>query len=209
MGVDVSARLPPRVAVEPVAEHLHPADQPIAAEHLLHHFLIDAEEIEKLGEVGRVPFAAQIGFGDADIAALEQPRTQSRNCKVSWPPTGPASVPPSGSVRPSGRVTSSVPRLNLEPKPSASRTALGRSGTTESTVSGVTQIKADIVSAHRSMRPCVQSNASLTGPERVTAVRACARQQVTSNVYSGSARDGVRMCRSFAGFSSRSRDGLR
>ena len=73
MGVDVPARLPPRVAVEPVAEHLHPADHPIAAEHHLHHFLIDAEEIEELGEVGRVPFAAQIGFGDADIARAHHP----------------------------------------------------------------------------------------------------------------------------------------
>ena len=39
-------------------------------------------------------------------------------------------MPPSRTTRPSGRVTSSVPRRSFEPKPSASRTRRGRSAST-------------------------------------------------------------------------------
>ena len=34
--------------------------------------LVDAEEVEKLGQIGRVPFATQIGLGNADVAATDQ-----------------------------------------------------------------------------------------------------------------------------------------
>ena len=57
---------------------------------------------------------------------------------------GPGSRPPSLMMRPSGSVTSSVPRLSLEPKPSASRTRRGKSESTVSTLSGVTEINADM-----------------------------------------------------------------
>ena len=36
--------------------------------------LIDAEQIEELREVRRIPIAAQIGFGNADVAAAQQAR---------------------------------------------------------------------------------------------------------------------------------------
>ena len=74
MRVDVAARLPPGVAVEPVPDDLDEAHQRLAAEHRLHPVLVDAEQIEELRQVGRVPFAAQIGFGNADVAAVQQPR---------------------------------------------------------------------------------------------------------------------------------------
>ena len=86
MGVDVAARLPPGVAVEPVAEHLDEAHQRLVAEHGLDQVVIDAEQVEELRQVRRVPFAAQIGFRDADVAAVEQAATRSRNCAASWPP---------------------------------------------------------------------------------------------------------------------------
>ena len=74
MRIDVAARLPPRIAVEPVPDDLEGAHQRVADQHRLHPVLIDAEQIEELRQVGRVPFAAQIGFGDADVAAAQQPR---------------------------------------------------------------------------------------------------------------------------------------
>ena len=43
----------------------------------LHPVLVDAEQIEELREVGRVPFAAQIGLGDTDVAAAQQPRGEA------------------------------------------------------------------------------------------------------------------------------------
>src|ERR1700747_1861483 len=47
-------------------------------------------------------------------------------------------------IRPSGRITSSVPRFSREPKASARRTRRGRSARTVSTLSGVTGIAFDI-----------------------------------------------------------------
>ncbi len=74
MRIDVAARLPPGIAIEPVPDGLEGARQRVADQHGLHPVLIDAEQIEELREVGRVPFAAQIGFGDTDVAAAQQPR---------------------------------------------------------------------------------------------------------------------------------------
>ena len=90
MRVDVAARLPPGVAVEPVADDLDEAHQRLVAEHGLHQVVIDAEQIEKLRQVGRVPFAVQIGLGNADVAAVEQPRRKAVIVELSWPPPGPA-----------------------------------------------------------------------------------------------------------------------
>ena len=56
---------------------LEGARQRVAEQHGLHPVLIDAEQIEELREVGRVPFAAQIGFRDADVAAAQQPRGEA------------------------------------------------------------------------------------------------------------------------------------
>ena len=77
MRVDVAARLPPGIAVEPVPDDLDEAHQRLVAEHRLDQVVIDAEQIEKLRQVRRVPFAAQIGFGDSDVAAVEQPRRKA------------------------------------------------------------------------------------------------------------------------------------
>ncbi len=77
MGIDVAPRLPPGVAIEPVADALDKAQQRLVAHHGLDQFMIDAEQIEELGQIGRVPFAMQIGFGDADVAAIEQPRRKA------------------------------------------------------------------------------------------------------------------------------------
>ncbi len=77
MGVDVAARLPLGVAVEPVADDLDETQQRLVAQHGLDQVVIDAEQIEELGQVGRVPFAVQIGFGDADVAAVEKPRRKA------------------------------------------------------------------------------------------------------------------------------------
>ena len=46
-------------------------------EHLLHEVVVDAPQIEKLRQVRGVPFALQIGFGNADVAAVEQPRCKT------------------------------------------------------------------------------------------------------------------------------------
>ena len=90
MRVDVAARLPPGIAVEPVPDDLDKAHQWLAAQHRLDQVVIDAEQIEELGQVRRVPFAVQISFGDADVAAVQIAATQRRSCRASSPPTGPA-----------------------------------------------------------------------------------------------------------------------
>ena len=77
MRVDVAARLAPGVAVEPVPDDLDEAHQRLVDEHRLDQVVIDAEQIEKLRQIGRVPFAVQIGLGDADVAAVEQPRRKA------------------------------------------------------------------------------------------------------------------------------------
>ena len=53
---------------------------------------------------------------------------------------GPGSTPPRRIRRPSGNVTSSVPRRNFEPNRIASCAARGKSGNCVSTFSGVTRI---------------------------------------------------------------------
>ena len=77
MRIDVAARLPPGIAVEPVPDDLDEAHQRLVAEHRLDQIVIDAEEIEELRQVRRIPFAVQIGLGDADVAAVEQPRRKA------------------------------------------------------------------------------------------------------------------------------------
>src|SRR6185436_15973594 len=67
---------------------------------------------------------------------------------------GPGALPPSRTTRPSANVTSSVPCLSFEPKPSASRTRRGNSGNVASTVSDVTEINSDM---------CDPSNVGLPG----------------------------------------------
>ena len=57
---------------------------------------------------------------------------------------GPGSMPPRRSLRPSGSVTSSVPRRNLDPNLNASRTRRGRSESTASTLAGVTEMRSDM-----------------------------------------------------------------
>ena len=49
----------------------------VATEHRLHPVLVDAEQIEELGQIGRVPFAAQIGLGNTDVAAAQEPRGEA------------------------------------------------------------------------------------------------------------------------------------
>jgi hypothetical protein len=70
MRINVAARLPLGVAVEPVANDLDEAHQRLVAEHRLNQVVIDAEEIEKLGQVRRIPLAVQISLGYSDVAAV-------------------------------------------------------------------------------------------------------------------------------------------
>jgi len=77
MRVDIAARLPPGIAIEPVLDNLDIAHQRIVAEHLLNKIVVDAEEIEKLRQVGRVPFAVQIGLGYSDVAAIQESRRKA------------------------------------------------------------------------------------------------------------------------------------
>src|ERR1700730_7179559 len=77
MRVDVAARLSLGVAIEPVPHHLDEAHQRLVAEHRLNEIVIDAKQIEELRQIRRVPLAAQIGFRDTDIAALEKARRKS------------------------------------------------------------------------------------------------------------------------------------
>ena len=56
---------------------LEGACQRVADQHGLHPVLVDAEQIEELREIGRVPFTAQIGFRNADVAAAQQPRGEA------------------------------------------------------------------------------------------------------------------------------------
>src|SRR5260370_4082335 len=77
MRIDVAPRLALGVAIEPVPDHLDEPHQRLVAEHRLNEIVIDAEQIEELRQIRRIPLAAQIGFRDADIAALEKPRRKS------------------------------------------------------------------------------------------------------------------------------------
>ena len=77
MRIDVAAGLPFRISVEPVSDGLKGACQRVADQHGLHPVLVDAEQIEELREVGRVPFAAQISLGNADVAAAHEPRGEA------------------------------------------------------------------------------------------------------------------------------------
>jgi hypothetical protein len=70
--IDVAAGLPPRVAVKPMPDELQRARERLRDEHRLHPVLIDAEQIEELRQIGRVPFAAQIGFCNPDVAAAQE-----------------------------------------------------------------------------------------------------------------------------------------
>src|SRR5882672_422826 len=74
---------------------------------------------------------------------------------------GPGSMAPSRRSRQSGRVTSRVPRRSFEPKPKARRTTRGRSESTVSTLSGVTDINADIYRSHLMMWLCVRASPDL------------------------------------------------
>src|SRR5258708_3443379 len=58
--------------------------------------------------------------------------------------TGPGPLPPSLTVRPSGKVISSMPCRSCATKPSVNRTTRGNSGSTASTVSDVTEINSDM-----------------------------------------------------------------
>src|SRR5258708_12632308 len=77
MRVDIAARLPLGVAVEPVADDLDEAHQRLVAQHLLDQVMIEAKQIEKLRQVRRVPFAAQISLGYSDVATPEEPRCKA------------------------------------------------------------------------------------------------------------------------------------
>ena len=70
MRVDVLSRASFGVAVKPVPQVLQHADQRLVAEQRLDQIVVDAEQIEELGQVRRVPFAPQIAFRDADVAAF-------------------------------------------------------------------------------------------------------------------------------------------
>ena len=74
VGVNIAPRLPLGVPVEPVTDGLDGAHHRLAGECGLHPFLVDAEQIEELRQVRRVPFTAQIGFRNADVAAAQEPR---------------------------------------------------------------------------------------------------------------------------------------
>src|SRR5450631_3307722 len=77
MRKDITPRLPSGIAVEPVPDRLQRAYQRAGDQHALHPVLIDAEQIEELRQIGRVPFALEISLGDADVAALQQSRGKS------------------------------------------------------------------------------------------------------------------------------------
>jgi len=101
------------------------------------------------GELIGFPFNQ--GYGgkgtiEGELSLASVPRIDSHQGFVfaSMAADGPGSRPPSLMMRPSGSVTSSVPRRSREPKPSASRTTRGRSESTVSTLSGVTEINADM-----------------------------------------------------------------
>ena len=130
MRIDVAARLPPGVAIEPVPHDLDEANQRLAGHHRLHPVLVDAEQIEELRKIGRVPFAAQIGFRNADVAAAQQPRCKTVMVDIHGGGRSRRRCRRAGHMRPSARVTSSVPCCSFEPKPSASRTMRGSSGNT-------------------------------------------------------------------------------
>src|SRR5258708_31001619 len=76
-GVDYAGRLPLGVAVEPVADDLDEAHQRLVAQHLFDQVMIDAKQIEKLRQIRRVPFAAQISLGYSDVATPEEPRCKA------------------------------------------------------------------------------------------------------------------------------------
>jgi len=44
---------------------------------MLNEIVVDAEQIEELGQIRRVPFALQIGLGESDVAAVEKPRRKA------------------------------------------------------------------------------------------------------------------------------------
>ena len=72
VGVDVTPRAVLRVAVQPMAKLLPDPHQGAVLEHLRDHLVIGAEEFEEVREVRCLPLATQIGFADADVAAMHK-----------------------------------------------------------------------------------------------------------------------------------------
>ena len=58
MGVDVALAARFGVAVEPVTQQLQPADHRLVGQNLVDHLVIDAEQPQKFGEIGCIPFPA-------------------------------------------------------------------------------------------------------------------------------------------------------
>ncbi len=98
VGVDVAPRARLRVAVQPVAELLPEPHQRAVLEHLRDQLVVDAEQFEKARQVRRLPLAAQIGLGDADVA---RHRTRRRAKPKSWTvisASGPGAAPPNRKI---------------------------------------------------------------------------------------------------------------
>ncbi len=67
---DVLARTRPRIVVQPMAQALYGIDKPVgAAGKIFADLFIDDEEFEEGGNIGAVPIAIHVGFGNADRAA--------------------------------------------------------------------------------------------------------------------------------------------
>ena len=73
MGVDVAFRAGFGVAVQPVRNHLQEAHDWLALKQSGDHRLVGAKQFQKSRQIRAFPFATQIGFGNADIAAARQP----------------------------------------------------------------------------------------------------------------------------------------
>src|SRR3569623_1321184 len=71
MSEDVAFRLPPGVAVEPVAHMLEEARDGAIRQHRAAEVVIDAEHIKKLRQVRRVPIPPQVTLGNADVNGAE------------------------------------------------------------------------------------------------------------------------------------------
>ena len=72
MGVDVAARAGFGVAVHPMPEILPKSRQRGMGQHALDRIMVGRKDLQKLRDVRAVPFAADIGFRKADIAAADE-----------------------------------------------------------------------------------------------------------------------------------------
>ncbi len=77
MRVDVPARAALAVSVEPVPEALQQLHDRPAGKQRRHRVMVDAEQQQERREIRRIPFPGDVGLGEADVAAFQEPAAEA------------------------------------------------------------------------------------------------------------------------------------